>query len=157
MPMRSEVWVLIDGFPGYAVSSGGRVRNQRTGGVLKPMLTGKKGNQYETVRLSSAPRIDRKIHRLVLEAFRGKSPEGRPIGCHEDENRRNNKLRNLFWGSQRTNMRMVTHRKDRKLPHEKRREVLELLGQGQRGSDVARLFGVSPQLISDIKCGRKHV
>lgn len=157
MLMRNEIWIEVDGFPNYAVSSKGRVRNDQTGRVLKPMLTGTKGNQYETVRFSTVPRIDRKIHRLVLEAFRGKAPEGRPVGCHKDEDRRNNKLDNLFWGSQQTNMRMVTKRVDQKLPREKRREVLELLGEGLSGSYVARLFRVSPQLISDIKHGRKHV
>ena len=42
------------------------------------------------------------VHRLILSAFLGKCPKGK-IGCHKDDNKDNNSIRNLYWGTYKQN------------------------------------------------------
>jgi hypothetical protein len=65
--MSSEVWVEVEGFPGYAVSNRGRVMNRETNYILRP-----RDNSYGYSRV--ALRKDGKthdvyVHRLVAKAF----------------------------------------------------------------------------------------
>ncbi|MCQ2439780.1 MAG: NUMOD4 domain-containing protein, partial [Oscillospiraceae bacterium] len=65
-PWCDEVWVPVAGYNGrYEVSNKGRVRNA-DGRILKPIQ--RRG--YLCLNLSDGKEIkDRKIHRLVAEAF----------------------------------------------------------------------------------------
>tara|TARA_R110000764_G_scaffold225643_1_gene315206 strand:- start:6 stop:446 length:441 start_codon:yes stop_codon:yes gene_type:complete len=47
-----------------------------------------------------------KIHRLVCEAFHGKTPVDKPIVIHIDEDATNNAPDNLRWGTQKENLNM---------------------------------------------------
>ena len=44
-----------------------------------------------------------RVHRLVLEAFVGPAPDGMD-GCHRDDDKDNNTLDNLYWGTRAENM-----------------------------------------------------
>lgn len=91
----TETWRPVYGLEGlYEVSSYGRVRNSKcvlmtqypTQGYLKVVLT------------QNSIRKNYRVHRLVLEAFVGRRPNG--MMCrHLDGNRRNNRLDNLVWGT----------------------------------------------------------
>lgn len=101
-----EGWRPISEFVGqYEVSDEGRVRSlprvtpdgkNLKGRVLKECYH---SSGYPVVGLSKdGVARNYYIHRLVLEAFVGKCPEGY-IACHRDDDPTNNRLENLRWGS----------------------------------------------------------
>ena len=104
MPTR---WKAIAGFPAYQVSDQGQVMSlpmigRRTNGeVLKPIV---QSNGYHYVGLYEGGKMKlRRIHSLVLEAFVGPRPDG-AHGCHRDDDKSNNALENLYWGTASQNM-----------------------------------------------------
>lgn len=98
-----EEWQYIKGYTGlYSVSSLGRVQSHITGIVLKPAINHKK---YFTVQLClSGHRKNKKIHRLVAEAFIP-NPDNLPEVDHINGNRQDNRVKNLRWVSGSTNTR----------------------------------------------------
>lgn len=54
---------------------------------------------YKTVKIYGK---NKKVHRLILEAFRGPCPPDME-GCHNDGNPANNHLDNLRWGTKKEN------------------------------------------------------
>lgn len=95
-----EEWRAVVGFPGYEVSSLGRVRSQKFGSlwtVLRPS-PGKRG--YLRVAMSRDGKTHRRlVHRVVLEAFRGQCPVGMEARHVNDNNTANNAIDNLAWGT----------------------------------------------------------
>lgn len=97
----------------YDVSNLGRVRSylkQSQGCYIKvqePQRIIKlqdKTHGYKTLQLwINRKNHTRRVHRLVLEAFIGKCPEGMEC-CHNDGNKNNNNLENLRWDTHRNNM-----------------------------------------------------
>lgn len=107
------------------------------------------------------------VHRLVLEAFVGPCPEGMET-LHDDNDRTNNKLGNLKWGTRQENVNdMVRHGTkplgDRthsaKLSNAQAMEVRRLRRGGMAGVDIAKRFGVHKQTVYQIALGRtwKHL
>src|SRR5690242_15383977 len=104
MHTTDERWLPVVGFPGYEVSSHGRVRGSRdfNGGFrAEPrILRGDVGRDgYVRVRLSPGRR-SHFVHVLVLHAFRGPRPPGHQCRHFPDRTRSNNRLENLAWGTQ---------------------------------------------------------
>ena len=104
MSDSSEVW-LPTRIDGYEVSSLGAVRSKPRldsygrrvrGCILKPTL---RNGYYEV-----SPSIDGvaelvRVHVLVLETFKGPKPEPLMVARHYDDNRLNNRIENLSWGT----------------------------------------------------------
>jgi HNH endonuclease/NUMOD4 motif len=109
----TEHWLPVVGYEGeFEVSDHGRIRSldrvidgglgrrrRQKGVMLSPVAGGHSG--HLTVRLTGQ-RI-RYVHQLVLEAFVGPCPEGLN-GLHWDDDRSNNHISNLYWGTQSENM-----------------------------------------------------
>lgn len=90
-----EEWREIDDFPGYFVSDEGRVRGRRKS-ILKEVDG---GQGYLKVTLSkNGEHTDKRINRLVAEAFLD-NPNELPVVMHLDNNRKNNNVNNLRWGT----------------------------------------------------------
>lgn len=89
---RYEEWLDLKDFPNHQVSSFGRVRNKRTGHILKP-----NPDKDGYFRLSIGNVDNVPVHRLVCETFYG-PPEGE-ARCvnHLDCDRQNNHILNLQW------------------------------------------------------------
>ena len=93
--MDREIWKPVTGYEGlYEVSDKGRVRNSRTGRILKP---GKQTDGY----LMVVPSRDGKgkpqrVHRLVAMAFIP-NPYNLPCVNHINENKTDNRVENLEW------------------------------------------------------------
>lgn len=104
-----EVRDVVD-FPGYKVSSEGRVwsfRSRNGKGSFEKRLRLLKQYEnplgYRTINLRRGGKtITRQIHRLVMEAFVGKRPKGKQC-CHGDGNPRNNHVSNLRWDTCKAN------------------------------------------------------
>ena len=91
------MWRPVVGYEGlYEVSNKGRVKNSKTGKILKPYST---GHKYLHVRLTKNG-VDKnhKIHRLVAMAFIP-NPNNLPCVNHKDCYRTNNVVENLEWCS----------------------------------------------------------
>lgn len=90
----NEVWEQIDSHPDYFVSSLGRVYSTRTRRYLTPKLT---PDGYEKVSLVNEGEARKQffVHRLVLEAFKGK--QDGLVANHINHNRSDNRLENLEW------------------------------------------------------------
>lgn len=100
-----EEWRAIDGFPGYEVSSLGRVRTViarrfSVAGQLST-LTVSAASGYVGVRLRASVGLwrSREVHRLVCVAFHGAMPASGWQACHLDGNSLNNAVANLCWQS----------------------------------------------------------
>lgn len=108
-----EIIKDIDDFPGYKISNYGYIISNRQGKInykIKGQVT-KKG--YLTVKMfKNKISFNFRVHRLVLEAFVGKCPDGFQC-CHNDGNPKNNKLSNLRWDTAANNQKdRVNHSTD---------------------------------------------
>jgi hypothetical protein len=97
-----EIWKPIKGFEGrYDVSNLGRIRSylKRGPGKGTPrFLKGRIRSGYTRVSLIDW-KNDCDVHTLVLSAFSGPRPDGY-VCCHKDNNKQNNCIDNLEWGTQ---------------------------------------------------------
>ncbi|QGT52809.1 HNH endonuclease [Lactococcus phage CHPC129] len=96
-----ETFVKIEGFDNYEVSNLGKVRNIKSGRILKPYL-----NEKGYLKHCLSEHNKRKflfLHRIIATAFI-ENPEGKPQVNHIDENKLNNDLSNLEWCTVRENM-----------------------------------------------------
>lgn len=112
----NEQWKAVPGYEGlYEVSDHGNVKSlartvkQRNGTrdyrVPERVLTAPVGSTgYRQVALSRDRKVRQvSVHVLVLEAFVGPRPEG-CHACHWDDDKTNNHVSNLRWGTRSDNM-----------------------------------------------------
>lgn len=103
-----ELWKLIPKTnKRYSVSNLGNVRNNLTDKLLTPYNNGKgylQVNFQVEVDEGEWKRKGMLVHRLVMEAFKGKAPKGFPEVNHIDEDPTNNALSNLEYIDRMGNM-----------------------------------------------------
>jgi len=127
----TEKWRPVVGFDGlYVVSDHGRLRSLprsyvrygRSGckqtvhvggnillGHVRKYRTGRPVVVLVSLIDETGKHYTKRVHRIVLEAFRGQCPEGME-GCHNDGDPENNRLNNLRWDTRSSNLAdMVTH------------------------------------------------
>ena len=94
-----ETFVEIEGFENYEVSNLGKVRNIKSGRMLKPYLN----HGYLMLCLYGYnKRKNLLLHRIIATAFIDNHEE-KPCVNHIDENKLNNDLSNLEWCTEREN------------------------------------------------------
>ena len=89
-----EIWKVIQEAPNYSVSNLGRVKNNKTEHIMKTQ----KSEAYERVNLSrciDGKSHNKRVHRLVLEAFNPKEGSDKLQVNHIDGDKSNNNLNNL--------------------------------------------------------------
>lgn len=98
-----EIWKTINDFPNYEVSTYGRVRNKKTGYIIRQLLG---SNGYFSVRIrkhsGDCEKPSRLVHRLVAEAFLGGNHPNLQVN-HKDGNKQNNNVKNLEWCTRKEN------------------------------------------------------
>lgn len=88
-----EEYRVIKDYENYSVSNLGNVKNNKTGRILKQIVS---GSNYLRVNLCKNGNVKHSlIHRLVLLTFKGNNKELE--GDHIDNNILNNNLTNLRW------------------------------------------------------------
>lgn len=89
-----EIWKnTVEDCIHYEVSNLGRVRNKKTGKVLK---CNAKKNGYLQVSIAHGKHTDTSVHRIVAKAFIP-NPNNYKYVNHKDENKHNNNVENLEW------------------------------------------------------------
>lgn len=155
---------------GYEVSSHGNVRSLKTGKVLsKNFLCVNRGGvkipKYLLVTLRVGDKKKRfLVHRLVCEAFVGKSPSPKHEVAHYDGNSFNNFFGNLRWATRKENIhdkkRHGTQLQGEDHPLAKLTEcdvvqIRRMLMRGLKNCEIAEQFSVLPNCISRIKTGKR--
>lgn len=159
-----EIWLVIDEFPDYEVSSLGRVRSLKWGrqAVLKPWRH-QFGYEFVSLSVRGQKQQKRLIHSLVCKTFHGPKPSERHEVAHADGNPKNNTPDNLRWATPIENhadKRLHgTHFNDGQfkpvLSENDVREIRRLIGEERSQASIARIFGVSQSAISQIKLGHR--
>ena len=96
-----ETFVKIEGFEKYEVSNLGRVRNIKSGRMLKPHLNHNGYLKHHLYRHDKQKELF--LHRIIATAFID-NPGKKPQVNHIDENKLNNDLSNLEWCTGRENL-----------------------------------------------------
>lgn len=156
-----EEWRSVEDYPNYEVSSLGRVRNVRTGRVLK---NGYFKNGYVKITLTNGKPRTFTMHSLVAHAFIGPRPEGLVV-AHWDGTRDNNVPSNLRYTTNAANQddrnrhgtmqRDATHHQT-KLTSAEVRAIHAMAAEGIRRADIADHFGTSRTNVSDILNGKSR-
>lgn len=163
MKKRRERWAWIAGQEGrYEVSTRGRVRShvRKTPRIIGAW-TGAADFKYWSVSIGGRPVL---AHVLVLETFIGPRPPG-SHACHGARGRKDNSIENLYWAVPKQNIgedriRDGTSRRaeshwNSKLSDAQVREIrrrCETVGR----TEIARVYGVSPNCISRIVNGTRR-
>lgn len=100
----------IEGFPGYHITRDGCLysRYNNIGKLTNSYKKNKaysRSNGYQQIvlKIRSLNKLRRAyIHRLVAESYIP-NPENKPCVCHKDNNRANNHVDNLYWGTYKEN------------------------------------------------------
>ena len=152
-----EEWRDVEGWPGYQVSSHGRIAFQ---GELRKAT--KKDNGYYVVGLWHRATKEVKTARvnvLVCHAFHSEDYFEGAYALHKDHNRANNWADNLYWGTQKQNMTDMVEagrdtsggrNKTTKLDWDKVREIKRKKAEGALTKDLSREYGVRVQTLNFI-------
>lgn len=146
----------IPGCPGYHVTRDGEVYSNKFGCWIRksPFITRPHDNRncgYEYVVLH----VDGKqkgfgVHKLVAMAYLP-NPKGYSIVMHKDNNRLNNKVSNLMWGTHKMNMAQMARdgRGTRKYKFSRRqyRRLVRLRSLGWTLKALGEKFGVNLSVI----------
>ena len=168
-----EIWKQIEEYPNYEVSNLGniksksrRVAHHTVGSRLKKEkilipAESKLGYLYVTLCRFDEEKFIQKsktIHRLVAIAFID-NPENKPQVNHKDGNKLNNIPDNLEWNTASENSnhavknKLRVARKGSAVGHSKIKEqdVLEIRKSNLKLIELAAIYGISFQSISEIK------
>lgn len=177
--MEKEIWKPCPEYERhYEISNLGNLRSKRVfipnesifgeikGTWKKQQIKNQTTNRYgyKTSKLCKEGHCRRlTIHRLVAKAFIP-NPEGLAQVNHIDGNKGNNRVDNLEWVSPSRNIKHAYEtglmKKDHligensavsKLTWDKVREIRKRLKEGQKGKELAEIYGVSSGTISYIK------
>lgn len=156
---ENECWIDMDEFPNHQLSTHGRVRNKRTGHILKPFP-----DRYGYLRLSIGNVDNVYIHLLMGKYFHGPKPFPAAEIDHIDTNRQNNHYLNLDWVTRQENIERVKRRGhinyqngvNRAAEVNKVRvRIIETDMIFDSVKDCAEYLGVDPSRVSRCLCGNR--
>lgn len=146
-----ERWLSIKGFPSYEVSSEGRVKNSKTGRIMK---INKNSKGYDQVCLrKDKQQYTKPIHRLVADTFFDGEHDGYDVN-HIDGNKTNNFIGNLEWCTRKENVQHSFRTGLKKPSRMKKVRVVETGVVYESIRECARQTGYDQSLICQYLNGR---
>lgn len=144
------IWKLIPGTV-YEASARGCVR--RIGGV--PLKPRRHTNGYHRVSLGFGN--DAYVHRLIALTFHGEPPQA---DCHADHingDRTDNRAENIRWLTPQENRSLRNFARGERSGVARLTEdgVRQIRGSDLSSAELARLFGVAPRTIRDVRSGKQ--
>jgi len=95
METIEEVWVEIKGSEGYSISNLGEVKNNSTGGLIKPQIS-PQGVMYVPLYVNGE-KVTRAVKPLVAKNFVPGQTKIFDTAINLDGDKRNNRMDNLAW------------------------------------------------------------
>jgi hypothetical protein len=149
--VEPELWTPITGYSRYQVSNFGRVKSfvHRQPVILKPVKS-PHGRGVPQVCLYTDDGIQERIgvNRLVATAFIP-NPENLPMVVFIDGDNTNSHVSNLKWSDHKCEKQPRTT-----LTNAEALEIRALANSGKSQKEVARQYGVSRDVVSDIQRGK---
>ena len=163
-----RVWMDIPGYEGlYQASNYGEIKsldrvikrsNGKTikwkGRILKQAISN--GYKYVNLGISNTQHV----HVLVASAFLGKRPDGMDV-CHNNGDKQDNRVENLRYATRSENnldkynlYGRVSY--NQSLDENKVIAIRKMLKEGLSQHEIARLFGVCKNTITQIKQGKTY-
>lgn len=168
-----ENWIQVKEFPDYEISNLGRVKSKSR---LVNHFCGGKRLKKEKILIPNENRIGysyvtlcrfdedvyvqkaKTIHRLVAIAFIP-NPENKPEVNHKDGIKTNNNVDNLEWNTSKENIKHAVKNKLRvakrgsSVKHSKIKEedVIFIRSSSLKLTELASMYGISFQSVSDVK------
>lgn len=150
-------WASIPGFPRVAVSDDGCVISCQRRPVWRPVKVQTDPAGYKWFSLRDAERKSRVflVHVCVLTAFGPPRPSVRHISRHWDDNKSNNSISNLLWGTYRENA--LDALRNGKVRTCLSVELVQAIYQAD-GTDrsLSRRFGVGIQQVRGVRSGSHY-
>ena len=160
MAKPKERWRQVPGYPDYDISERGKVRTWKSGKprVMKTRI-GKDGYPRVTLQAASGKKKVERVHALVAWAYLG-APKGRLIR-HKDGKEWRPLLSNLEYGTyldnkldkHRHGTDQVGERNSQAELIKKHAKQIYKLKKKYTQQEIAEMFGVSRQAVSDIHRG----
>ena len=94
MEINSEIWRSITSYTRYEISNFGRVRNAKSGRILKLNIV--REGYYQTALFKDFKKTNFYVHRLVAQQFINNVEEKQFVD-HINHNKRDNNVSNLRW------------------------------------------------------------
>lgn len=162
-PKKDEIVILKDipRFFEYKISDHGEVWSfkRKNPSDLKVRLR-KDKDSYFIINLWNGQKYKtRKIHQLVLESWEGIRRNIESIGRHNNGNKENNFIGNLYWETNSSNqidsLRHQTYHSQK--INEFQARIIKRLHQFKTlvHNDIAQFFGITRSMINSIECGLK--
>ena len=152
-----ETFVKIEGFEKYEVSNLGKVRNIKSGIMLKPWIT--KDGYLRHCLYKHNKRKNLLLHRIIATAFID-NPGKKPQVNHIDENKLNNDLSNLEWCTERENA--IHGTRTKRVAEKLSKKVIQLdlndnvLNEFESIKQAGQETGALARDISDCCCNEKR-
>ena len=146
--METKVKVIKD-YPSYLISSDGKVYSTKSNRYIKQH---KHHKGYAIVRLSyEGKRKNVRVHRLIAKAFIP-NPNNYPIVRHLNDNKEDNRMCNLAWGTNSDNMKdMFSNGYKSHLRHLSEEQISEIKCKYSTGNytykTLAELYGVASYVV----------
>ncbi len=158
----------IPDFPGYAVSSDGRVFSCRNsnGHEWRELKRTENPLGYSRVVVCQGYRPRNLfVHKLVLIAF-DRKPIAGEVAMHVDDNPRNNSIGNLRWGTQKENVASAIASRRHlscsgsnpllKFSDQEIKLIISAYRSGASGSQVAKIYGCSRSYVTKL-AGKQYI
>lgn len=157
---KDEEWKIIPNFSNYEVSKTGQVRSKfrhsktkdRNDYTLSPYINNS-GYWRVKIKDDNGDYKQMLVHRLVLLSFTGECPNGMET-LHKDDDKSNNYLGNLEWGTKKENGKLGEKNPQSKLIPEDIYLIRSLRGFGWTPKFIAEIMDVSSKNISAILQGK---
>ena len=156
------MWKEVYGFNNYLCNENGEIYSLLRNKILK----GRSLKGYKRVALmKDGKTIDVLVHRLIAQTFLP-NPENKPYINHIDGDKTNNSVSNLEWCTQKENVQHAietglkddrgTHSSRASCNEEKLKEIRSLISEGKRNEEIAKIVGVSKDVVRYIRCNRTY-